>query len=171
MLGQPKMLDQDSAKGWTDREPKAVAGGPHTQCPRSLGTVGPDDPNDRQRCGNEKRSARACDRPACDENTDKRGDCADKRGGTEDPRAGYENEASALEVGQQTAGEQQYGINQVVAVDDPLQVAHAGAEIVSDRVDREIHNCGIDLGNQNGQAQRHQSERMAPAASTRRARH
>ena len=72
--------------------------------------------------------------------------------------ADHEDAAPSVEIGQQAAGQQQHGIDEVVGVEHPLQGADAGVEIVADRPRREIDHGHVDLGHQHGETEREQSE-------------
>ncbi len=85
----------------------------------------------------------------------------------EDCRAEDENPAPADEIGQQSAGQEQDGISQVVGVDHPLERAYARVEVRADPVRAEIDDRGIDLRDEYGQAQREQCRKMADRETVR----
>ena len=117
--------NQSAPQRRADRQGDAVAAGPDAERPASLDRVGPHDANDRQRGRQQEGGAEAGERAACEQRRQRRGGGAQKRAAGEDGDSRHEDPPPTQEVGEQPAGQQEGGVNQVIAVDDPLQRAQA----------------------------------------------
>jgi hypothetical protein len=102
--------------------------------------------------------------------TESTGAKAETSEAAENSRAGHEYPPAPDEIGEQSSGQQQSGVNQVVATDDPLERADSGGEMLADRSRRQIDDGRVDLRHQHGGAENRQREAVArrPAGGERR---
>ena len=160
MLRQPKLPISRPPTVGPIAMREAVAAGPDAERMAAFGLVAPHHADDGERRRHRQRRADARQRTAGDQHADRRCGSAQQRCGGEYRHADHEDAAPAVEIGQQAAGQQQHGIDEVVGVEHPLQGADAGVEIIADRPRREVDHRHVDLGHQHGETEREQGEAL-----------
>ena len=107
---------------------------------------------DRQRDGEHHRGAQALGGPRGDERLDRGGGRAGGGGEGEEGEAAREEAAAAEAVGQRAGGQHDARERQRVRVDDPLQAAEPGAEVVGDPGQRRVHDRDVEHEHRGGDA-------------------
>jgi hypothetical protein len=93
-------------------------------------------------------------RAECNQLTRRLRQPAQERREREDDQPGEEHSPSAIAVTRDAAGQQQRREREDVAVDYPLQAAHARAQFVTDRRERHIHDGVVEHRHEQREAAR-----------------
>ena len=110
--------------------------------------------DDRERSRHQQRSADALKSAERDQLRRRAGQPAQQRGEGEDREAGEEHPLAPVAVAEDAAGQQQAREREHVPVDDPLQPAHAGAEIARQSRKRHIHDGVVEHRNEERETHR-----------------
>src|SRR5262249_44094559 len=157
----PEPGDAEAPERRPNNEGKSIAARPHAERAAPLSLVGPDDANDRQRCGQEQCRAEACGGAGGDQGADGRRKGAAERRDGQHGRADLEGEPPAIEIGDQAAGQKQARIGEVVGVKHPLQRRNRSAQRAADRLHRKINDGGVHLGDQHAKAERAEHRKLS----------
>ena len=132
------------------REPRGA--GPE---PDRLAPLGPGEHvrDDRQRGRHDERAADAHERARCDQLLGGVRERRRDRPDAEDHQPELERTASPEPVAEAPAREEQPGEHERVAVDDPLQLAAVGVEVLRDRGDRDVEHCVVEHDHEQAEAQ------------------
>ena len=152
------MLDQHAADSRADDEGQTVAARPDAEDATADGLLGPDDADDGERRGQQQGGTGAGDDPSGDQHADAGGQRAGDRGGSQDRRTGLEGAPAAVEIGEQSAAQEQYGVGQIVAVQHPLQRGHVGAEGRADGMHGQVDHGRVYLSHQHAEAEREEDQ-------------
>ena len=134
-----------------EREPRD--GRPHTQSAGPLRPLRVDVPDERERPRLGGRRADAHHEPAGDEDARGRRNRRNDGAGAEDDDAGEHHLLPPEQVAERPAGEHQRREREHVAVDDPLQVADAGAERRLDVGERDADDRVVEEGEEEDRAE------------------
>ena len=156
-----KSMDERAAERRPDREPEAIAAGPDAERSPALRRVGPRDPQGGERSREQQRRPQPGQRSSRQQYRYCRRHGADHRCHGENGGAGHEDPSPTHEIGEQASRQQHRGVNEIVAVDDPLQGAETGVEVLSDRLHGEIRDRRVELRDQHGRAKDRQRQAVA----------
>ena len=121
-----------------DRPPDADRG-------RPLAGVGERRGDDREARGHHQRRAEALHRPRRDQHVGAAGQARRQRGEREDDQAGQEHPASAEDVRDPAADQQQAAEHEQVAAHDPLKPADRQVQAALDRRERDVDHVVIEI--------------------------
>jgi hypothetical protein len=148
----PELLEQSPAGDGPEGDRQPGAGAPQPD------RLGPRRPlaehlrEDRQGGREDGRRADAGEGARGDQLAGRVGERGQRVPQAEDRQPDEQDRPSAQPVGQAAAGQHEGGEHQQVAVDDPLQVARGGAELGHERRQRDVHDRGVDVDGEHGQA-------------------
>ena len=111
---------------------------------RSLARVGEHVREDRQRGGHDQRGADAHHRASSDERADVGGERGRRRRQAEDHQPGGERTLATEAVTERPRGEQEAGEHERVRIDDPLELAHAGAQVADEGGQGDVDDRVVD---------------------------
>jgi len=147
-----EVLEQQTARDGAQGDAHPDGRAPHPEGGGALAALGEGVGDDRQRRREDQRGTRTHD----DAERDQRLDALDERGGAAGHGEGEEAEdergAAAEAVAHAAHREDQRGEGEVVAVDDPQQLAGVGIELTGDARKRHVDDRGVEVDGQRGQA-------------------
>ena len=137
-----------------DSAPATERGGP-------LPTVGERVGDHRQRRGEDQRREDAHDDPSGDERAVSGDEAADDARSGEADEAHEERRTASVPVGEAPRGQDEGGEGEVVAVDDPLEIPRAGAELPGDARQRHVDDGGVEVDGEDRGVDRDQDSGLA----------
>ena len=147
------MFEQESAHHRADGDAETGEAGPHGDGPAALLRVAEDVGEDRQRGGHDQRAADAHEGTGEDQLVGRLGQRGGDRAHPEQDDADLQGALSAESVGQAAGGEEQTGEDEDVGVDDPLDLAVAGAEVGHQRGDGHVEDRVVHHDDQQAHAE------------------
>jgi hypothetical protein len=150
------VLHQESTQDGPDRSGQGADGRPDSHRPRTLlGRVGVEQQSEARR--GERRRTGGLKDSHCHQQPERRADCAADTGESEGHQSEEEATLEAVAVGQSPEGNQQRGVNNGVAVQNPTQVGVGVLVQVLTNVRKgDIDNGEIQRGHEGGRAQHRQ---------------
>ena len=135
----------------SDREPDDP--GPGSDRRRPLLRVGEDVGEDGQGGREDEGSSEAHQAPSNDEHVRRPREAGEGRESSEGEDADLEGTLSSVAVPEAAADEQESGEHQRIRVDDPLQLAVRGVELLADPGQRHVHDRVVNHGKEHAEAQ------------------
>ena len=144
---------QPAAEDRAERDRHPGRGAPQADRAGTLGALGEDVADQRQRRGEHQRGAEAHHAARGDQLPGARGEARPPGWRAEQRQPGEQGALAPDAVGQAAGGEQERGEHEVVGVDDPLQLAVGRVQFAHQRGQRHVDDRGVEVDREGGQEQ------------------